>query len=518
MFDLYPYSTSNLFHALSNSFCAPAQISRIIQAQYLASYLSQLGAKTILVECTYIDGDYLDDFASYYVRCWKPYDRFCKRLHFFSESYTAEIIREFVAGGVHDTTPLSNSYLGFVVARPLPQAVIGKTVLKPYESNGRRYYPCTREYNANLFGIPLTVQSLPYQQQDTVLAACATVSLWSCLHMTGGLFATSCPRPATITRMANQVVGDFRPLPSRGLRIEQMCHALRCFDLEPEVVRISKALPLISLMYAYIHMGIPVLLLLEAGGLGHAVAVNGYRLESAQIRTEEVSGGCLPMRGLNVEKFYAHDDAMGPFARLWIKGPGTRPSDKVEVPVVFESNHKDANGAPLQLYPTAVILPVYNKIRLTFLELQMWLECLHFVVKSVWQDMHDLQWDIHLSTVNDFKADIRRSTFRDIASKERILLRAHPRFIWKSTLHSIAKGEVLEILADATDLKDSIPFYHMEIFDSERKATLTTNLQAPNIEKVLKQSITEQFYNCLKNWCTDPSGSISCSLQSSTLK
>jgi hypothetical protein len=309
--------------------------------------------------------------------------------------------------------------------------------------------------------------------------------------------------------MANQVVGDFRPLPSRGLRIEQICHALRCFDLEPEVVRISKDLPLISLMYAYIHMGIPVLLLLEAGGLGHVVAVNGYRLEPVVVRKEEIAGGCLPMRGLHIEKFYAHDDAMGPFARLWIKGPGIRPSDQVEVPLIFESNHKDRNGVPIPLYPSAVILPVYNKIRLTFIELQMWLERLHFVVSSVWQDMSDLQWDVHLSTVNDYKSDVRGSLTRDTASKEGILLMSHPRFIWKAILHSAEKGEVMEILADATDLKDSVPFYHMEILSPQHRTSLVTKLQAPGMEAVLKQSITERFYECLKRWCSDPSGAMS---------
>ena len=215
------------------------------------------------------------------------------------------------------------------------------------------------------------------------------------------------------------------------------------------------------------------------------------------------------MRGRYIEKFYAHDDAMGPFSRLLINGPGVRPRDGAHVPVVFEGEHKDVTGKAIPLFPSAVILPVYNKIRLTFLELQMWLERLHLVVTTVWQDLTDLQWDIHLSTVNDYKSDLRLSVNRDATAKERILLQSHPRFLWKSTLFSATRGEVLVILADATDLKDSVPFYHMEVISLQHKHLLIAQLQAPHMESVLKQITTERFYHSLKNWCTHPSGCMS---------
>jgi hypothetical protein len=507
LFDLFTYSQDNLFEALSNSVCPAAQVADITQAKYLSSYLSELQPQTILVEREYIDGDYLDDFASYYVRCWKPYDRSCKRLHFFSKAFTESEIRDRVINPGFDNSPLLENYLGYVVARPLPEAVIGKTVLKPYPSEGRRFYPCTRTYHANLFGVDLNIKSLAYQQQDTVLAACATVSLWSCLHMTAELFGSSCPRPASITRIANQVVGDFRPLPSRGLRLEQICHALRSFDLEPEVIRISSGLPLISLMYAYLHMGIPVLLFLKAGGSGHVVAVTGYRMEQTRVRSEETHGGCIPLCGLRIEKFYAHDDAMGPFSRLWIKGGGKTPSGEL-VPLVFESNHKDANNVPIALYPQAVILPVYHKIRLTFLELQMWLERLHVLVSSLWQDLKELEWDVHLTTVNGYKSDLRESALGDSETREQLLLKSHPRFIWKATLYSEEEGQILEVLADATDVKDSIPFYQMNILSPRHKQFLITQLQAPNMQKILEQTITGRFLSSLIRWSSDPTGSI----------
>ena len=198
-YDLLAFSRSNLCNALSNKRCAPQDVQNHSQVDYLCGYLSNLSARKILIENDYTDGDYLDDFAAFYVKCFKPYVRRCKRVHFFSRNLTnKEFLRWINADApAGQARTFSNSYLGFVVARPLPDAIIGRTILKTYPTRGgRRHYPCTREYRVNLFGIPLTVNSLAFQEQDTVLAACATVALWSCFPMTAELFGTPAPRPA----------------------------------------------------------------------------------------------------------------------------------------------------------------------------------------------------------------------------------------------------------------------------------------------------------------------------------
>jgi hypothetical protein len=156
-----------------------------------------------------------------------------------------------------------NSYLGFIVVRPLPRAIIGRTILATYGSDGgRRNYTCTRKYKVNLFGIELSIEkSLAFQEQDTVVAACATVSLWSCFHKTSDLFGTLSPRPAVITQAANQVVPQARSFPSNGLVVQQMCNAIRYVGLEPEVIDVKRAkknLPLITLIYAHLRMGSPI--------------------------------------------------------------------------------------------------------------------------------------------------------------------------------------------------------------------------------------------------------------------
>src|SRR5262245_14256137 len=134
-FDVCQFSQEALFSALSNKRCPPSMVAENKRALYLNEYLRDLGASTIIVEAEYTDRDYLDDFASYYVRCFQNYNRRCKRLHFFAISINREEFLKIIRGESRGDD-LAQSYLGFIVARPLPVAIIGRTILKTYPPDG----------------------------------------------------------------------------------------------------------------------------------------------------------------------------------------------------------------------------------------------------------------------------------------------------------------------------------------------------------------------------------------------
>ena len=206
VFEVRPFSAPALYDALSTERCTPEEVAAQGRAQYLFGYLKDLGAQSILIERDYTDGDYLEDFAAYYVRCFQKYEKRCSRLHFFGSKLSEEDIVALAQGTAAEAKieELKLSYLGFVVARPLPNAIVGRTLLRTYPpDNGRRHYTVVRRYVANVLGLEFMVESLPFQEQDTVLAACATVALWSAFQKTSELFGTPAPRPATITRTAN---------------------------------------------------------------------------------------------------------------------------------------------------------------------------------------------------------------------------------------------------------------------------------------------------------------------------
>src|SRR5262249_17736969 len=85
---------------------------------------------------------------------------------------------------------------------PLPRTIVGRTCLKTYPHDSRRDFPITRDYEANLFGMPLRVESLAFQEQDSVAAACATSALWSAFHGTGKQFQHPIPSPVEISKAA----------------------------------------------------------------------------------------------------------------------------------------------------------------------------------------------------------------------------------------------------------------------------------------------------------------------------
>ncbi|MGA2356720.1 MAG: hypothetical protein ABSG02_19675, partial [Terriglobales bacterium] len=88
-----PFSQESFFEALECP-CAVSEVAANRRVSYLLDYLREIGAKTIVVEEEYVDGDYLDDYASFYVKCFEDYPKRCKRLHFFAvETSSAQFLQ-----------------------------------------------------------------------------------------------------------------------------------------------------------------------------------------------------------------------------------------------------------------------------------------------------------------------------------------------------------------------------------------------------------------------------------------
>ena len=237
-YEVYPYTIQTLESLLADKASAdPSIVASKIHRTYFEEYFSFIGARTILAENYYIDHDYLDDYSEYYVRCFAPYRRTCVRLHFFDVPFTSVDFANLLTGEesalAHDI--LRESYLGFVVVKPLPASFVGRTCLRTYPTeNTGRSFPIPREYEANLFGFKLAVTTLAFQEQDSVAAACATSALWAAFQGTGKLFQHTIPSPIQITKAATTLNStNTRTLPNQGLTIEQMATAIRSLSLEP---------------------------------------------------------------------------------------------------------------------------------------------------------------------------------------------------------------------------------------------------------------------------------------------
>lgn len=422
-------------------------------AAYLDGYLREIGARTMVVEQGYVDRDFLEDFAAYHVRCFAGYERTCTRLHFFSQSFDERNFEERLLRR-DSVAALQSSYLGFVVVKPLPQTVIGRTCLGTYPANpaGRqRFFPTLRSERASLFGIELEVRSLPFQEQDQDVAACASSALWTVLNGTARLFQHAMPSPVDITKAAGHHLRmENRQFPAGdGLNSIQMADAIRSIGLEPHALGAHELSTLRIAVLAYLRIGIPGLL---AGRLysdvpgqprrlrgGHAIAVTGYGLPDG------ATGGAVPngrrFKALAVDRMYCHDDQIGPFAKL-----GVEPSGLVT---------DDPSGGKLVFEPTVFIIPLYHKIRISVMRVFDATHGTDIVLEAFRQQgfvpfSERVTWDVRLSTVNELRRELAESQLDDV-NKRRLLTRDYPRFVWRVEV-ATAGAPIFEAVLDATDL------------------------------------------------------------------
>jgi hypothetical protein len=421
---------------------------------YFEEYFDTIGARTIVVENDYTDRDYLEDFAGYYVRCFQQYERRCTRLHFFGSLFDEQEFSGLLAGSetVLTSDQLVQSYLGFIVVKPLPRTVIGRTCLSTYPPEGRREFPITRVYDANLFGLSLSVESLAFQEQDSVAAACATSALWSAFNGTGKQFQHHIPSPVEITKAATAHAPlNTRTFPnSGGLTLTQMADAIRSVGLEPYLISATDEHSLRSTLYAYLRGHIPVLLGIALPQGFHAVTVTGYSLGSNSPVPYRQSGFLL--KAFRIDKLYAHDDQIGPFARMELLPGG-----------MLSTSWLDRSTSQLMhAQPLAMLVPLYPKIRIPFETIFHSVCSFNSLVEEMRQHnvislQAPLEWDIYLTEVNTLKSGLHDDTRLSGEYRRTILTLPMPRFIWRAT-GTIAGAPALDLLFDATDIEQGPSF------------------------------------------------------------
>jgi hypothetical protein len=491
MLEVHDWSIGALKSLFVNrSEASPARIDQKFHSRYFEDYFSHpdIQAKRIVVEANYVDRDFLEDFASYYVRCFKRYERHCTRLHFFDIEFNNTDVESLIVGEDCGITldQFRAAYIGFIVLRNLPQTIIGRTCLKTYgDDAGRRRYPITRQYQVSLYGIPLTVESLGFQEQDSVAGACATSALWTVLQGTGRTFQHGIPTPVEITNLADQHKAlEARRSPSRGLTAEQALRVIEAIGLYPHQVPTADRYTFTSTLYAYLRGNIPIYMgeQLHSATLlpgaprgvdgtqtsligGHAVAVTGFSL----------GGSVLPqgssefrLRSTQIDRVYVHDDQVGPFARMHVAdysvtAPGQAPQSVFALDSTLPAPHP---GRTTLAKPDHLIVPLYHKIRIPYSFVQWSVISFDAVMKdalngaSAGYDTQKLTWDIFLVTGSQYMDRLRKRN--DLKREHRLALATKPlpRFFWHASLFYDGTP-AMTILFDATDLEQGDVVVHI---------------------------------------------------------
>lgn len=470
-FEVLEYSLDQLAQIIAEgSHQRPAEeIRQKRHVEYLHGYLQEINVASLVVERDYIDRDYLEDFAAYYVRCFEPYRKQCLRIHFFSSTLTRDDLISCLTGAKE--AALSQSYLGFVVIKPLPKTVIGRTCLVTYCDKPPRHYPAARRFESNLFGIPLSIaKTLPFQEQDSVVAACATSALWTLFQATAKEFQHQVLTPIEITRAATHLLPtESRVIPNQGLSTHMMAHAIKSVNLEPFLIRVAEDKVFHAAIYSYVHARIPLLLgvdLVEQTAsdrykpMGkHALAIVGYNLGGSPTA---LSASGLILRSSRMDKIYVHDDQIGPFARMALDGRKiTVESTKGELrdATSLSTSWPGTSAGEVRAVPDILLVPLYHKVRISWEwalkrvteinEMLVQFTRAHPPLKAAL-----LEWDVYVTTVNEVRQSLRELSGMNAADKLAAVTRAMPKFIWRATAMR-AETPVMDVLFDATDIDSS---------------------------------------------------------------
>lgn len=465
---IFEYNLDNFFSYISYQTDTPLhEIKHKTQITYLDNYFNKFKDQKIffIYENEYIDKNYLEDYSFYYVKCFKTYKRTCSRIHFFqtsdnSANYKSEF-KKLLSG--ESSIINSKNYLGFIVIRPIPHSFLANVCLKPYYENKNRLgsYILSKEYVVSLFGVKLTIQSIAFQEQDKVLSAFATTSLWTFFHAHPAMNLLKIPPSSIITASAYpEKNGYSREFSNKGLSTEMICKNLTKYDFSPEYFEFSNTDLKFSIkdfnflkeyIFSYCSSGMPLILGVSINGLDsstekalHAVTILGYSLN-------KVTSTKHSLLSHNLEKIYVHDDRFGPFLKIIFN------DQQCEVIIKKNKNVSNHNDFTKEIYvPDSLIIGVYQKIRIPYSLIRN--TCLDFIESfkeylvshysnTVYAFM-SLIWDIQLKENHDFKNNILNSKMKN---KEYYLTKSFPKYIWSVTA-LFSNVPIFEMIFDATDI------------------------------------------------------------------
>jgi hypothetical protein len=461
----FPVAFGEIFHrpaGLAGGTWPPDQVN------YLGSYLTTIGCKTLVVEDHYIDRDYVGDVSLFYSRSLRCYPNYCYRLHFFSEPFdevrfrTLLLDRDAAARASHQDL-FQNSYLGFTVVRPLAGAPVGRTVLATFpelkvETGERRVFAGARDYTVHLGGYELRVRGLAFKQQDQGVSACATAALWSALQRVAPLEGLRVPTPADITESASRyVLQGGRALPSAGLNVDQICEAIRAAGLSPLIIpTVSSEFDRAQLL-GYTASGFTPVLAIQSlskdgtldGNEGHAVCAVGVKLGEPNPTT----GPGFPFRdaATGLRGLYLHDDRLGPYATTQIGQWTLRSTGAIRTLLTIgwagSGDPVESDAAILH----AIIVPLPPKVRLTVARMRVLaLSLAQAVAKALPEYERKVTMDCRYTRATSYREEAFKYGLSDDGLYRLLSSTTLSRYIGLIQL-TVPEGPILDVLLDATE-------------------------------------------------------------------
>lgn len=435
------------------------------QIAYIFRYLNDMKCKSVLLEPTYIDRDYLEDYNHYYVKGFNNKGFKTARLHFFSKQINHKmidnILRKNNSKSVIDE--LKKNYLGFMVVKPLPKTFIGKTCLRPYDSLIQSPFKKTllREYTVDLFGISLTVDSVAFQEQDMIVSAYATTALWSALHASKHRDLSTIPSCSEITINAiNYIPGSNNSFPNLSLTNKQL---LRSIDVEKFKHHLFKVDEISDeefhqLVETHINSNIPLIL---------RGTIYEVKDDKTFIRKNDHAVTILGYNSNEGKALYIHNDRQGPFVRSrYLKSKIT---ETTEWGLTFQEKDdlKKWKKAHEVLVPDSIIVLTKSKVRLSSEYAYTTAKLIKYLFETLLKINNiertlQLSFSIKLKEISEIRSDVLNFNFQkmgndkfgiDYCENKRIefLTHAYSKHHWIVEF-KLDEAYCFDVLFDATDI------------------------------------------------------------------
>lgn len=213
----------------------------------------------VIIEYPYLDSDYLSTYYLFYVKKHQKFYKESVRIHFYNISKTIDY-----------------QYFGYLTLRPtINRTTIGKTYLSPklFLDEGDRVI--SNSFKIHLFGDEFYVDAFPWMQQETDIAVCAHVAIWSILRYFGRRYSNY--HDTTMGNVVESLPEDVeRKIPTVAVSVQKIPDIFKKLGFSPIVV--SKAIVgediFLSEMISYIDSGLPMVGCMTEKK--HAVSIIGY--------------------------------------------------------------------------------------------------------------------------------------------------------------------------------------------------------------------------------------------------
>jgi hypothetical protein len=263
--------------------------------------------RTVVIENRYVDADWRNEFAAFWSGRFEMLSPFARRMHFFSAEIQDSDLHALGA---------RVGYIGYTVLRPVTWGPVGRTVLKPPRSLKGAVLTSVRD-KVSLFGNPLSVEGVPFYQQDTEFVRCAHAASWVVHYVAWRRGLVGRQGTADMFALSPKHLSYARSVPSGGMSLWQMQAVFEALKQPaifysvgalPEVPGSSPPVPqvdekgddlpngywdtrLFSVICRYLNSGFPVIV----AGSEHALALVGWVRRGDKVR------------------FIACDDQVGPY-------------------------------------------------------------------------------------------------------------------------------------------------------------------------------------------------------------